>query len=622
MPRAWLVTSLMFVSLGIWGVASAKPVATRPAETAGATKAAATGKAEAAAGQSQIACFRLEGEVPEASQEFSLLLGKKPTTMDKWLRRLAQARNDAKVSAVLIEVADFDAGWAQLEEFWAAIGRLRDAGKPVYAYLSDADLHNYALASACDKIILAPAGHLIVPGMHLQMWFYKELLDKLGIQADILHIGAYKGAGEPFTRTQPSDELKEEMTDLVDGLYEQVVGQIAKGRHLEPREVRNLIDIGIFSPKEAMEAKLIDRSMQMSELKDDLEDQYDATVVEDYGTKSSTAKMDLSSPFSFFKMFSRAASAAEKGRGKAAIGLILMDGMIVDSKEDGLFEEGTIAPDDIQDAVDEAIDDDNIKAVVVRIDSPGGSSLASDIMYSQIRRLADEKPVIVSMGNVAGSGGYYVASAAPTILADPATITGSIGVLGGKPVLGGLLQKVGITTWTLQRGEMAGMFDLTAAFTPGQRERVLKLMDQVYNTFLDRVLATRKDKLTRPIDQIAGGRIYTGQKALELGLIDKLGGMTEAVYDAAAEAGVKSYEIRVIPKPKSFIEVLMQNLFSGMDDESLAISQYAGRMVPAIGDPTAAALRRAVSRVLLQVRMLRSESVLMLMPYDTNLVPR
>jgi protease-4 len=272
--------------------------------------------------------------------------------------------------------------------------------------------------------------------------------------------------------------------------------------------------------------------------------------------------------------------------------------------------------------VDAAIEDDNVKAVVLRIDSPGGSSLASDIMYAHIRRLVEEKPVIVSMGNVAASGGYYVASAAPTILADPATITGSIGVLGGKPVISGLLQKVGITTWTLERGEMAGMFDLTAPFNPAQRERVLKLMTQIYGTFLDRVLTTRKDKLTKPIEDIAGGRVFSGQRALGLGLVDKLGGLTDAVYLAAEQAGVKTYDVRIIPKPKNFFEVVMDNLLSGMDEESLAIGQYASRMVPALSDPTAVTLRRAINRVLLQVRMLRSESVLMLMSYDTNLVPR
>jgi protease-4 len=296
--------------------------------------------------------------------------------------------------------------------------------------------------------------------------------------------------------------------------------------------------------------------------------------------------------------------------------------MIVDRKEDGLFESGLVAPEDIQKAVEAALEDDNIKAVVLRIDSPGGSSLASDIMHAHVRRLVAEKPVIVSMGNVAASGGYYVASAAPTILADPGTITGSIGVLGGKPVISGLLQKVGITTWTLERGEMAGMFDLTSPFNPAQRDRVLKLMTHIYGTFLERVLATRKEKLTKPIDEVAGGRVFSGQRALGLGLVDKLGGLTDAVYLAAEQAGVKDYEVRIIPKPKNFLELLMDNLVTGMDEESLAIGQYASRMIPGLSDPTAAQMRRAISRVLLQVRMLKSESVLMLMSYDTNLVPR
>jgi protease-4 len=201
-------------------------------------------------------------------------------------------------------------------------------------------------------------------------------------------------------------------------------------------------------------------------------------------------------------------------------------------------------------------------------------------------------------------------------------VTLVVHVLGGKPVINGLLQKVVITTWTLERGEMAGMFDLTSPFNPAQRERVLKLMNQIYGTFLERVLATRKDKLTKPIDEVAGGRVFSGQRALGLGLVDKLGGLTDAVYMAAAAAGVKDYEVRIIPKPKNFFELLMDNLVSGMGEESQVISQYATRMMPALSDPAAAQMRRAINRVLLQVRMLKQESVLMLMSYDTNLVPR
>lgn len=613
MSHRWLVAGLVLASVTICpGIATASP--------AGDETKAGTAGGKAVSQGFEIARLRLEGEVPEVAG-LSLLSSKRPTTLEKWLRRIAQARNDASVCAVVLEVGDLDVGYAQIQELRGAIARLRQAGKPVYAYLTDGDLRNYAVASACDKVIVAPGGHLVIAGMHLQMWFYKDLLDKIGVQAEVLHIGAYKGAGEPYTRTSPSEELKEEMTNLVDDLYEQIVNQIAETRNLSPQQVKSLIDIGIFCPAEAIDARLVDKAVHLDDLLDDLEDQFDATVVDEYGTKPA-GKPDLSSPFAFFRMFGRQSESAGKGRGKPVIGLVLLSGMIVDRKDDGLFEEGLVSPEDIAEAVETALEDDNIKAVVLRIDSSGGSSLASDIMHSHIRRLVEEKPVIVSMGNVAASGGYYVAAAVPTILADPGTITGSIGVLGGKPVISGLLAKVGITTWTLERGEMAGTFAMTSPFNATQRERVLKLMNQIYGTFLDRVLATRKEKLTKPIEEVAGGRVFSGQRALELGLVDKLGGLTDAVYLAAEQAGVKDYEVRIIPKPKNFFDALMDNLMTGMDEESLAIGQYASQMVPALSDPTAAQLRRAISRVLRQVRMLKNESVLMLMSYDTNLVPR
>ncbi len=203
MHRAWLVSGLMFVSMAVYpAVAPAKPAATQPSK---ASKAASS---EAVKSGSEIARFHLEGEVPETAKDLALLTTKRPVSFEKWLRRLAQARNDSKVCAAVIEFGDFQAGWGQMQELRAAISRLREVGKPVYAFLTDADLHNYSMATACDKIVLAPAGHLMIPGMHLQMWFYKDLLDKLGVQVDVLHIGAYKGAGEPYTRTQPSEEAR------------------------------------------------------------------------------------------------------------------------------------------------------------------------------------------------------------------------------------------------------------------------------------------------------------------------------------------------------------------------------------------------------------------------------
>lgn len=646
MRRSWLMAGLVLVSLATWsGAVKAETVgedpsdvasgmnspSTQEAKTADAMRrlvakaAAATQKAKEAADETrakkdhEIAFFKLDGEIPEINEDLALFSGKQRATMEKWLRKIAKARNDSKVTSIVLELGELDAGWAQVEELRDAIHRVREAGKPVYGYLTDGDLKNYTLASACDQVVIAPAGHLIMPGLHLQIWFYKNLLDKLGLSADILHIGAYKGAGEPYTRDAPSEELKQQYTSLTDNLYHQVIKQIAEARDLSEDQVVKLIDTALFSADEAVEAKLVDHVMQLEDLFDDLEEQQHATVNEDYGKKTHD-KADLSNPFAFFKIFTQGINK-ETESSKPAIGLILMDGMIVDKREDGVFETGIIAPEDVKEAVDAALDDDSIKAVVLRVDSPGGSALASDIMYSYLCQLAAEKPLIVSMGNVAASGGYYVSSAGSTILADPATITGSIGVLGGKLVIGGLLDKIGITTFSVKRGEMAGVFDMTSGFTPAERQKVFRLMNDIYGVFLQRVLQARKDKLTKPIDEIAGGRVYTGQQAIKLGLVDKLGGMTDAVYLAAEKAGIKNYDIRIIPKPKNFFESLMEDLMDGVNAQADALSMYSGTLLPRGNDPASRSIRRIVTRALLRIRLLQSQSVMAVMPFDSNLVP-
>jgi protease IV len=655
MHRSWLTMGLMLTILAVWpNVSRAAEVADEGSDTAVqvsaeadgaaveaiaapatqeadmvslakrlAARAAGTQKAredsDKARKSREIAFFRLDGEIPEVSDDLSLFGGRHISTMEKWLRRLAQARNDPKVSAIVLELGELEAGWAQVEELRGAIYRVHESGKPVYGFLTDGDLKNYVVASSCDQIILAPAGHLIIPGLRLQVWFYKDLMDKIGVMADILHIGAYKGAGEPYTRNGPSEELRLQYTGLTDDLYSQIIARVSESRNLPEDEVARLIDTALFSPKEAIEAKLVDRTMQLEDLFSELEEQDEATVNEEYGKKS-REKPDFANPFAFFKILTQVAGK-ESESDKPAIGLILLDGMIVDKREDGAFETGVIAPEDVKEAVDAALDDDSIKAVVLRIDSPGGSALASDIMHDYILQLANAKPVIVSMGNVAASGGYYVACAGSTIVADPATITGSIGVLGGKIVIGGLLDKIGITTWSVRRGAMAGVFDSTSGFTPAERKKVYKLMNDIYGVFLERVLKARRDKLTKPIDEIAGGRVFTGQQAMELGLVDKLGGMTEAVYLAAEKAGIKSYQIRVVPKPKSFFETLFDDLLTSVDVEAEALSMNVGAVLPRGHDRASASIRKIVGRALLRIHLLQNHSVLAVLPFDTNLVP-
>jgi len=274
-------------------------------------------------------------------------------------------------------------------------------------------------------------------------------------------------------------------------------------------------------------------------------------------------------------------------------------------------------------ALDEAAADDSIKAVVLRVDSPGGSAVASEIILNATRRVAAKKPLVVSMGNVAGSGGYYVACGTKTIFADNATITGSIGVVSGKLATGRLWERVGINWTPIRRGANAGMLDSGDVFTDEQRNVLQGWMNEVYDVFKGHVTAIRGEKLAKPIDEMAGGRVFTGKQALELGLVDKLGTLDDALKFAAGEAKIEEYEIRILPQPKSFLEVLLADLQDGESDSktlSLGASSGTAAGLPWLDAvlPQLRALEpqrlRSVMLGLQQLQLLQHENVLTAMP--------
>ncbi len=245
---------------------------------------------------------------------------------------------------------------------------------------------------------------------------------------------------------------------------------------------------------------------------------------------------------------------------KPAIGIVYVEGPItLGSQAASMFQDAVAASTRIRKALDEAAADNSIKAVVLRVDSPGGSALASEIILDATRRVKAKKPFTVSMGNVAGSGGYYVACGADMIFADDATITGSIGVVGGKLATGGLYDKLGVTFKSYRRGQNSGMLASGDVFSPGERLKMRSWMDEIYGVFKGHVTAIRGNRLKKPIDDIAGGRVYTGKQALELGLVDQLGTLHDAVKHVAALAKVTDFDVRVIPKPKTFLEQLLED---------------------------------------------------------------
>ena len=355
---------------------------------------------------------------------------------------------------------------------------------------------------------------------------------------------------------------------LLDSLYDTQVKRIATSRKVSPELVKAWIDSGPHSAEKAKELGMVDAVEHRQELEARLKQQFGSDIVFDrkYGSKAEP-KLDASSPFGLFKFWGELLGAPRPAESKKpAIGIVYVEGPItLGGQAASMFQDAVASSSSIRKALDAAAADDTIKAVVLRVDSPGGSALASEIILDATRRVKAKKPFTVSMGNVAGSGGYYVACGSDTIFADETTITGSIGVVGGKLATSGLYDKLGVTFKSYRRGQNAGMLASSEVFTPGERLKMRSWMDEIYGVFKGHVTAIRGNRLKKPIDDLAGGRVYTGTQALELSLVDRLGTLHDAVKHVAALAKLTDYDVRVVPKPKSFLEQLLED---GADNDS------------------------------------------------------
>jgi protease-4 len=358
-----------------------------------------------------------------------------------------------------------------------------------------------------------------------------------------------------------------------------------------------------------------------------LKSKYGKDVVFDkkYGQKKPPT-VDFSSPFAMFKIWGELLGQAQKKpAGKPAVGIVYVEGPItLGSGQPSLFGEMEARGPKVRKALDEAARDDTIKAVVLRVNSPGGSAVASEIILDATKRVKAKKPFVVSMGDVAGSGGYYVACASDVIFADEATITASIGVVGGKLATTTMWKKVGVTFKTYKRGENAGLLASGDPFTPGERKRIQDWMNDVYDVFKSHVRAIRGSRLKKPLDELAGGRVYTGRQALDLGLIDKIGGIEDAIAHVAGQAKLTDYDVRIVPAPKNFLEQLIEEASGGKDDAP-GIDAAAGRLglggSASLVDLALPHLQHleprrvaAVTDALRHLELLQREGVLLMMP--------
>jgi protease-4 len=437
------------------------------------------------------------------------------------VERLLAARDDPSVGALLLRIDSLPFGSGRVEELRALLARVREK-KPVLAYLSGGGTREYWLATAASAIAAPPQAPMLVTGLVSTHLYYRELLARLGVAVQVVRAGAYKSAVEPFVRTGPSPESKQVTDAVLDDVYGRFVADVARARHLEPEKVRALVDQGVFTSDEAHAAGLIDDTRWPDELPE---------------WASHVAGRRLGDPAAYRPEPVR---LAERWGRPPIIELVRLAGFIARPGAGAglLGEDPGASAAAAAAALHRAADDPRVKAIVLRVESPGGDGTASDLVWREVTRARRKgKPVVASMGDVAASGGYLVAAGADAIVAEPSTITGSIGVFAAKPDLGGVLEKLAVHRDASARGDKAQLLSLLRPWGDAERAAVQKQIDAFYGVFLDRVAEGRK--LTRAeVEAVAAGRVWTGQQALERRLVDRLGTLADAVELARERAGV------------------------------------------------------------------------------------
>lgn len=481
---------------------------------------------------------------PEARSDAPLarILGDDGPVQHEMVLALHRAAHDDGVDGLFLEIHALPAAWAQVQELRDAVAAFAAAGKPVHAWLAGGGNREYQLALAADAVSLAPEGMLAVNGVSAVMTFVAGSLDKLGMEADYVHVGRYKSAPETYERTGPSEASREMLGAIVDDQFDGLVAGTAAARGLEAGQVRELFDRGLFDAASAREAGLVDAVDYLPDALDRAFPTGDTRDLDDY------------------------AWFGGGGRRGARIALVTVAGTIVDGESSaGGWSGPTAGSATVVDQLQRCHDDDGIAAVLLRVDSPGGSALASDLIWNEVQALRGVKPVVVSMGGLAASGGYYVACAADSIFASPGTLTGSIGVFAGKLAREELYGKLGVTREALTRGRNARLFDDHAPFTPEQRELLQTQLDAFYGRFVAKVAAGRGLD-PAAAEAAAQGRVWSGRRAQDLGLVDGMGGVPRALTAVRGLLGLPAdAPLRLVTfedEPSVFEKILRRSLES------------------------------------------------------------
>lgn len=512
--------------------------------------------------------LELSGNLEERLQEDpfsdlfrSELLGEtaKSIGLDDVLKNIEKAKNDPNIIGIYLKDGQLSAGFAQIKEIRDALIDFKTSGKFIVSYADAYSQSNYYLASVADKVLLNPKGMLDFKGIASQITFYKNTLEKLGIEMQIVKVGTFKSAVEPYIETKMSDANREQVSVYINSIWNNILKEVAASRSISIENLNKYADeMMLYQPTEkSLEYNFVDQLVYEDQIKDILLTYTDGASKVEYVKHSEMKNVP----------------AVSKKLEKEKIAVIYAVGGI----DMGSTDRDGIVSSKLVKTIEEVAKNESVKAVVFRVNSPGGSAYGSEQIWRALNLLKEKKPLVVSMGNYAASGGYYISCIADHILAEPNTLTGSIGIFGTIPNLDGLNKKIGLSYDGVKTNKMSDAIDLNRAFRPEERDLMQMYVNRGYELFVKRC-ADGRGKTIDEIKAIAEGRVWTGEDALGLGLVDELGGMKEAIAKAAEKADISAYRIVEYPEMEDFRTKLLKNLSASI--ETKVVKAQLGEFYP------------------------------------------
>ena len=521
--------------------------------------AAASSESETKVSENSVFSLKLSGSISDRSVDnplASITGGESSIGLNDILSSIQKAKENDNIKGIYLQSeGSLAANYASLKAIHDALVDFKESGKFIVAYADNYIQSEYYLASVADKVMLNPRGMLQWSGIASQNIFYKDLLEKLGVGIQVFKVGTYKSAVEPYISMEMSEANREQVTAYTGSIWQSITNDVAKNRNLSVEQLNQLADrMMMTEPAEAnIECGLIDTLIYKNNVRDYLKTIASIDEDDDLNIIGLSAMKNVK-------------KTQPKDPSGNIIAVYYAEGTIVDQAGSSALGGGEtqIVGNEVIKDLRKLQEDDDVKAVVLRVNSPGGSAFASEQIWHAVTELKAKKPVIVSLGDYAASGGYYISCNADTIVAEPTTLTGSIGIFGLVPYVEKLTKKIGVAADVVKTNEFADFGDLTRPMNSAEQQKMQANVERGYDLFLTRC-ADGRGKTKEEIDQVGQGRVWTGSMAIDLGLVDILGGLDTALDIAIEKAGVEAYTIQNYPGEKSFIETLMESTSKGMD---------------------------------------------------------